>query len=682
MSFLYPYFLFALFLLAVPVIIHFFNFKKHKTVFFSNVKLLKLIKQDSKKKSQLKHILILLARLAALSSLVFAFSRPYIPQNIQGTKRAHQIEVIYIDNSFSMKAEGENGPLLEQAKKYAITLANSFRNSSEFILLTNDNASVQQIPFSKNQFIQQVSEIRESNHSTKLSEIYAIASGLRNPDFRNADKNLILISDFQKYTSDFESIKPDSSVYVSLLPLSSHTSNNLMVDSCWFEIPGRKIGQNEKLFVHISNQSTQAYQNIPIRLTINDSLKAVATISVNSSEKKTIELNFTNNSSGIQLGKVELDDYPVIYDNTFFFSYIVRDKIDAIGIFNPLDNGSEYLKNLFLDDELISYTDYPQENVQISQIKSSSCVYLLNNQNFSSGLISELSTFTANGGTLVLFPPKETDYAGYNALLSNLNQKTISGFDTTKTGISEINYDHELFAGVFRKKEDEADLPVINGYIVFNEQVKQLNSSVLKFRNGKNALSSGTFGNGTVYTFAFPLNSSNLKFVKHILFVPTLYNMVLQSGEHQKYSYPVDSEEPVYINKTRQTNTFQIVNKQTGEEFITPIRTFNTGKQQIVLDEIPKTAGHFLVKDGTKIIQSISYNFSRNESANDFLNEKDLLGLIQSKKFRQFHLLKQADSGNNVSFEDPVNSREYWKLFIALALIFMIVEMGIIRFWK
>jgi len=88
MSFLYPAFLFALLALAIPVIIHLFNFKRYKTLFFSNVQLLKRIKQESKKKSQLKQLIILASRLLAIAALVFAFSQPYIPLNDRTTQAA------------------------------------------------------------------------------------------------------------------------------------------------------------------------------------------------------------------------------------------------------------------------------------------------------------------------------------------------------------------------------------------------------------------------------------------------------------------------------------------------------------------------------------------------------------------------------------------------------------------
>ena len=108
MKFLYPQFLYALTAVLIPIIIHLFNFRKFKTVYFSNVRFLKDIKKETKAHSQLKHLLILLSRILAISALVFAFAQPYIPVNNTIIHDKYAVS-IYIDNSFSMNAENENG---------------------------------------------------------------------------------------------------------------------------------------------------------------------------------------------------------------------------------------------------------------------------------------------------------------------------------------------------------------------------------------------------------------------------------------------------------------------------------------------------------------------------------------------------------------------------------------------
>ncbi len=682
MSFLYPFFLFALLALAIPVIIHLFNFKRYKTFYFSNVSLLKRIKQESRKKSQLKQLLILTARLLAIACLVFAFSRPYIPLNSRTTNAARQIVAIYIDNTFSMKAEGEKGQLMEQAKLKAIEIANSYRVGTQFHLLTSDFSPEQQFILNKEQFIQRVTEIKESPRSPQLSNVYLRAIGSISTSDKKAEKTLYMLSDFQKGNTDIETLKPDSSVWTYLFPFKAGKTNNLMIDSCWFELPGRKIGQPEKLLVRIRNLSDQAYQNIPVRLTINDSLKAISNINLAEQEELVIELNYTNNSQGIQLCKIELDDYPIIYDNSYFMSYQVREKLRALGILNTANNGSEYMNALFANDELVAYDEFPENNIQIAQLKNYQCIFLINNQKISSGLKSELNAFVEHGGVLVIFPEQLADYSEYNALLNSLNSKSIVNFDTLQMNISEINYNHELYRNVFKKLESEADLPVIKGFVNFSNQMTGPETTLLKLRNGKSALTAHPFGSGTVYTFAFPLSKKNFDFIRHTIFVPTVYNMVLNSGEPQKYAYSIDSNEPVILNHPENANEIKVINYQSKDEFLSPFRTSGTGKKQLILDEMTKEAGHYLIQEGNKNIQSISYNYSRKESVPEFYSEDDLQKIIQGKEFKQFQLIESSNLSFGETLQDLNNGRQLWRYFILMAILFIFSEMAIIRFWK
>lgn len=682
MSFLYPVFLFALLALAIPVIIHLFNFRKYKTLYFSNVQLLKLIKQESRKKSQIKQLIILASRLLAIAALVFAFSRPFIPLGNQTSKAAQQVVAIYIDNTFSMKNVGEKGQILEQAKLKAIEIANAYLAGTQYLILTSDLLPQHQFILSKEQFIQQVSEIKESPKSPKFSEIYERVVRTFPGSAKNVDKVFYYLSDFQKNNIDFEILRPDSSVWTYLLPFESDKINNLLIDSCWFEVPGRKIGQQEKLFVSLKNLSEQAYQNIPIRLTINDSLRAISNISISGKEELTVELNYTNNAEGIQLCKVELDDYPIIYDNSYFLSYKVRGKMKALGIFNPLNNSSDYLKALFTDDELIGYEEFPENNVQIARLKDFQCIFMLNNQKISSGLKSELYSFVEQGGSLVLFPNRTATFTDYNELLAGLNGNTITSIDTASLGISEINYTHALYKEVFKKQEADADLPVVSGILKFTEQIQKSETSLLKFRNGKNALSTFRFGNGNVYSFAFPVDKINFNFVRHIIFVPTIYNMVLNSGELQKYAYSIERDEPVILNQNHLPDDLKIVNHQVKEEFKISPRNTGTGHKQLILNELIDDAGHYLINDGNNTIQSVSYNFSRKESVPEYLSTDEIQDQADANNFRQMQIIDVNVARFSETLEDLNKGKQLWKFFIMLAIIFMLCELAVIRFWK
>jgi len=100
MSFVYPQFLFGLLALGIPIIIHLFNFRKARKIYFSSNQFLLNIKKATSTKLKLKHYLILLSRLLFIFFLVITFAQPFIPakeKNIQSNQA-----IIYLDNSFSM----------------------------------------------------------------------------------------------------------------------------------------------------------------------------------------------------------------------------------------------------------------------------------------------------------------------------------------------------------------------------------------------------------------------------------------------------------------------------------------------------------------------------------------------------------------------------------------------------
>ena len=136
MNFQNPSFLWALLLLVIPLIIHLYNFRQYKKVIFSNLAMLKEIQTQSSKTRQIKKWLILITRMLALASLILAFALPFIPSEI--TQSGRQLVSIYIDNSESMRADGENGQLFENAKNTARELIQNLSPDAEIQILNND----------------------------------------------------------------------------------------------------------------------------------------------------------------------------------------------------------------------------------------------------------------------------------------------------------------------------------------------------------------------------------------------------------------------------------------------------------------------------------------------------------------------------------------------------------------
>ncbi|MCB0631147.1 MAG: BatA domain-containing protein, partial [Lewinella sp.] len=131
MQFLFPTFLWALALLAIPVIIHLFYFRRFRKVYFTNVRFLREVKEDTSARSKLRNLLVLLARVLALAFLILAFVQPFIPQDSE-VKAGRKAVSIFVDNSFSMSALSEDVPLLDKAKQRAREIVQAYGVEDRF----------------------------------------------------------------------------------------------------------------------------------------------------------------------------------------------------------------------------------------------------------------------------------------------------------------------------------------------------------------------------------------------------------------------------------------------------------------------------------------------------------------------------------------------------------------------
>jgi hypothetical protein len=327
MNFLYPEFLWALLTLLFPVIIHLFHFRKFKKVYFTNVRFLKQLKNESESTSKIKNLLILISRLIALACLVFVFAQPFIRKNKSNTKTGNKVVSVFIDNSFSMEAENKNGILFEQSKNKAREIVKAFKDDDKFQLLTNDFEGRHQHLLTKDEFMQALDELKITSSSRKISEIYSRQRDLLlNSNF--PVKQNFIISDFQENNFDFDEIKKDTAFQTYLLPMQSTQQNNVYIDSCWFDSPVQHAGMSQKLNVGIVNQSQNQLANVTLKLFSNNKLIAPVTFSAEPNSKVIVPISFLPKESGFQQCRLEIEDAPVTFDNQLFFSFEIKSKIN------------------------------------------------------------------------------------------------------------------------------------------------------------------------------------------------------------------------------------------------------------------------------------------------------------------------------------------------------------------
>ncbi len=374
MSFLYPTFLFALFALVIPVIIHLFNFRTYKTVYFSNVRFLKDVKKETKSKSNLKHLLILLMRLLAIISLVFAFARPYIPSGKENTQISENIIGIYIDNSFSTESESKNGKIIDIEKKKAVEIVDAYPEDVKILLLTNDFELKHQHFVSKEQFKDFVLEINTGPKVKKMSSVIEKMNTVLKDEMPEIKSfTIYLISDFQKISSDIKNINTDSVDNYVFMPVLSQKTANLYIDSVWFDNPFRPLNSEDEINVRIINSSEESYTQLPVKLYINNELKSTGTFDIDAGKISDKKIKYTINKPGIINGKIEINDFPVTYDNNFYFTYNLSDTSNIL-IIREKNTENKFINSVFENLPFAFTKTVSVNNIKSSDIENSGVV--------------------------------------------------------------------------------------------------------------------------------------------------------------------------------------------------------------------------------------------------------------------------------------------------------------------
>jgi len=678
MKFANPQFLWALISLLVPILIHLFHFRKFKTVFFTNVRFLRELKKETKSRSRLRHILILISRCLALAALVVAFAQPFIPNeftNVQGERAVS----IYIDNSFSMESQGESSSLLELAKKHALEIAKSYKSSDRFQLITNELESRQLQWLSKEQLTERLEEVKSSSASRQLEQVI-----LRQQESIKESNKLGVIyifSDLQKSTAQLGELKSDSATAVNFVWLKANLNDNVSIDSVWFESPYREINKPDQVRFNVSNFSGTRLENAPVKLTIDGTERGLESLSAGADSSFSSEISFTTPIKGDHIGELQLTDFPISFDDNFYFSYQVPDKIRILAI-----NGSEssiYLKQLYLNKSTFGFDEVSETNVDYSALLQYNTIILNELNQVSSGLVLELGKFVEQGGTVVILPSLSAGTNVLNPLTSALKAGQYRELSKQAQKVGKINLQNPLYDDVFEKKQESIDLPNVLKYLPFSSTGNSLEDVLMRFQNGDLFFASYSFGKGKVFCSSVPLQEEASNFQKHAIFIPTFYKIALYSIPASKLYYTIGQEEPIEISNNVQAGEIPVKIKSMDGSFeMIPENRLVAGKMRVFVRNAITSAGNYKIMQGDSTLSTVSFNYNRKESNPATYSEEE---------FRQ----KLDDSGwTNASLTDGSapelpsailladQGKQLWKLFIILTLLFLAIETLLIRYMK
>jgi len=668
-----PQLLYFLFAIAIPILIHLFNFRKHKTIYFSSIRFLKEIKEDKRKRSNLKNLLILLSRILAISFLVFAFAKPYIPIN-KNNKATNNV-FIYIDNSFSMDAESENGRLLSIAKERARGISKAYPTESNFWLISNDFLDKHSKSTNSNAIGNNIDAITTSAHSKTLSQIVN-----RQASLSTENCHLYIISDMQNSSLQIDKLsKLDSITTLFLVPLMANENSNISIDSCWINSPVFSNEQEVTIYTAISNQSKISLKEQAVFLEINGTQKSQQYINLKAEESKTISFTFLADNSEIQKGIIKINDHPIIFDNNCYFTLKRTEKVNLLCI-NASENNTAITTLFSNDTALFHFENSSIKNIDYNALKQQDFILINEVEQFSSGLINSLNKFASNGGSIAIFPPKNIDLTTYNSSLKQLGLSTLSELKTNNTAIDKINRNHPIYQHVFDGKLDKINFPIVKQYHQIITQKNSNSIALLTQENKAVFLEILPKEKGLIYLFNSPLKSQYNNFSKHALFVPTLLNMATSAVRISSIYNTIQTED--YFSSSAINNNLAIVHLKNDKIDIIPTQKTHLGRQVFYTHNQISENGIYAIEIEGKIVDAIAYNYATTESKNNTLSISELKQWKNSIGLENIQIINGDSSALIATITETQNGKEFWKIALLLSLLFFAIEILLIKLIK
>ncbi len=634
MYFKHPEILYALFALIIPVIIHLFQLQKFEKVPFTNVKMLLQIEKESRKSSTLKKWLILITRLFLLSALILAFSGPFLPSD---SSKKDKETIIYLDNSLSMQAKGNNGALMQSAVKYLIET----QSGRSLKLITNDKKY--------NHIGHELTNLNYTPLKKSIEQIFLQTGSASSENKKNQGKNILLISDFQQPITNMPADSLNNYYFIQLKPVKTA---NIYIDTITIAKKDRKDYILRAAIVNFGAPD----QNVAVSLYINGKLEGKT--SVDLQNNKTVDVDFSvNNDHGIS-GKIIINTDDLLFDNTRFFSFNNSGKLKVLTI----GTDDDFLKKIYTDNGFI-YKQSSLKALDFNRIHLQDLIILNRLSKITGPVIEILKDFIQKDKNLVIIPDENADLQSYNLLFKELGLGKILQKETQKRLITAISYDDPFFKNVFRKKIRNFQYPYVN--ISYKTHFKN-GSKLLGFDNREDFIIKQTKGSSNIFWITSSLTPTNTNFLQSPLIIPVFYNFSLKNI----------SNETLYL-ETGNAGRFEVIADPGGTEVLhltgngfdfIPRQEQSSDKVIIYTKEQPLKAGIYNVMLNDQTLKKIAYNYPTVESIPKYADMKKFV----NNKNNMFYFNDLNKAFTNIN--EANKSKDLWQLFLIFALIFLIIE--------
>ena len=666
--------LWGLLALLIPIIIHLFNFRRHKLVYFSNTAVLRSIQQENAKTRKLKYLVTLLLRCLFIAALVLAFAFPYRPEKQLNVNTAESLVGIYIDNSMSMKGQSQRTTMIEDARQSARDLVHKLNPSNRYLLMTNSFEVQNEYPMNQEEMLDQLDRMNPDGAPVPMGEVMERFEMLRK-QYGFTASTLFVYSDFQSNTFDLSAAKADTTMQVVVVPMTPEFKTNLYIDSVWLASPIVQAGLTNDLMVRVVNQGDKEVKGMPINFTMNGAMAASTTVDLEKNGAAEVEMQFVVENNGDQRCFVALNDHPITFDDTYNFVLSVKPSLSVV----ELGAQSSSCALLFEDDEQFHYTLMEPSRFDMAAIAQAQLLIVNESAVMNETLQQTLLDAVSEGASLMVFP--STDDPKNNSYLYNKLGITLMEIDTNNTAVEDLAQQHAFFNDMILDLPQHPDLPKVKQHV--RMRPNGLATSLLTMQNGDPMLLMESVGKGQAFVMATALDLEWSNLSDNAIFVPMMVKMAFMGGKMDKLSYTIGQDKMLVLSEMSLEGDHHYLIANTDRSFeLMPASEVRNGKVYLYLNDNLPLAGFYDLLVNDTINRVTAWNESRVESKMDFTERDAIEPIFAQAGFDVAAVLDTSDFATADLVEAMAHQSSQWKLFALIALLALLGEIAVLRFWK
>ncbi len=632
-----------------------------------------MITEETRKSAKLRNILILIARCLALLCLVLAFAIPFRKKDnplVQNTPSAFSI---FIDNSFSMAQEFNKLSQLDIAKSKSKSIIESAPEQARFHILSHEFGSNENKFVSKKEALELVGGLKISSKTRSTQSITEKQKLLLQSE-QVPNKLAFVLSDFQKSHTQPEQWTKDTTPRY-LLPIPARQKQNIYIDTAWIETPSLMQQVEATIVAKIVNTGESA-ANTTLTLAANKQLKSLSSIELKPNEVSYQKINYTPSAAGNQQLALYINDYPVSFDDTFFIAARINAG-QSILILNQ-QNSNSFLNNVFKPIRNTKVDNHLIHQVNPTLFANYSLIILNGTTQITEPTRTALDNYLRRGGNILIFPSNTGSQRELQTLTSMWSQVEWGTIDTQSIQVSTFNKSHHLFKDLFEKIPENIQLPT-----TFKRYKLQQNSlsnfqKLFSFSNGETFLGVSRVDNGQVYICTSSPEASWSDFPKSYWFLPLLYKMALSESNSKILAFTLGQNNTILVENQKMNDKTIYHFYGNGIDAIPQQKAVGNKIQLRLHNGIHQAGIYGIALPGSSDTLYAGINYNRLESAVDYYSSEELKQLVKSDNV---HIV---DNDPNVQSQWQVGEASFplWKVFIILALLFLLTEIALIRLMK